>query len=89
MKLVADTGNKTKRSMQILSSFHLPNITKHLENFNIVICLLKNLWEKLFEVLSNSEKLQRKWTSRTVHLIVSKKQNKSTTIFHGLYSYRP
>ena len=89
MKLVADTGNKTKRSMQILSSFHLPNITKYLENFNIVICLLKNLWEKLFEVLSNSEKLQRKWTSRTVHLIVSKQQNKSTTIFHGLYSYRP
>ena len=43
MKLVADTGNKTKRSMQILSSFHLPNITKYLENFNIVICLLKNL----------------------------------------------
>ena len=43
MTLVADTGKQNKIIMQILLSFHLPNITKYLENFNTVICLLKNL----------------------------------------------
>ena len=49
---MADTENKKNEVRKILSRFHLLNATKYLGNCNIVVCVLKNLLEKLFDFRS-------------------------------------